>query len=145
MKPLKIIATHVSARDHGPDDVLVQCDGCEFRAQIPRGSGEAFARSLGSELRFARAQITDHPTAPSATLTLDTRNGDGTHIGPVAADFAEDFGSYEDAKGFARYLGFKKATIVRMRDLPATTHKGRPRLQPNGQPFRAMLPAEETL
>lgn len=145
MKTLKIMAKNVTSRDHGPEEVHVVCDGCEFRTQIPRGQGQAFADSLGDTLQFARAQITDHPGSPGATLILDTRNGDGTHIGPVAADFSEEFDSYEAAKGFARYLGFKKATIVRNRDLPTMTRKGRERRAKDGSPLRAMLPAEEAL
>ncbi len=131
MKPLKIISTHVSARDHGPDDVLVQCDGHEFRTQLPRGLGRAFADSLGETIVFARAQITERPDG-TASLQLDTRRGDGTHVGPAAADFDEDFATSEEARGYARALKFAEATVVK----PRPRKSGKPGLVVRAEPER---------
>lgn len=136
MKTLKIMAKNVTSRDHGPEEVHVVCDGCEFRTQIPRGLGQAFADSLGDTLQFARAQITERDDG-TASLQLDTRLGDGTHVGPVAADFDEDFSTSDAARGFARYLGFTEATVVKTRETKRLGRDGKPRF--------AMLPALETI
>jgi hypothetical protein len=150
MRTLKITNAEVLRDTHGPDRVAIMCDDAiGLEVEVPRGSGEAYRASLGDSLTFARAQITAPEEGKRATLQLDTRRGDGTHVGPAAVDFDLWFRDEEEARAMAKALfGFTEATVVKMRPAPrrkGARNRGAPRTTREGDPLMLMLPEVEAL
>lgn len=91
----------------GPDRVHVVTAHGDWIVPIPRGGGEAYAASLGSELLLEHAQVTEPATDGPVTVVVDGRP-DYPH------DFELGLTGLTEAKDFLRALGFRTFRHIHM-------------------------------